>query len=298
MFNFFGLFDSKLPPLEQMAKCRQKHNWAGLVRACYRLGLSYMELSSLNQARLWLHRADTIYSADDKVYKKVGKKLIENCSDFIGTLESASLIYNDLPDQIAEKTEDMPDEKIRLWGLLSLARLVNLGNRLASLPGCEALGKLGWAVDTVAKSFRKPLTEREFDGLRDLGSSLYELGDSTDFWGIGSEISVPGGPPFQVFDLNGTCVHLEIDAYLDAHVKMTLARENGEEPPEPETGIIAGALLPDYYVRTSAGRPEDKEKVNAEVERIWKDYEFICSDFTWEQILQKIAEYKEFDILA
>ena len=296
MFNLFG--KKSLSSEESLAECQRKQNWAGLAKACYQMGVDAMEHGELNRAQLWLHRADTIYSAQDSVYKKVGDRLIDDCSDRIGALEEEALLYNDLPSQIEEKAGEIPDTQVRLWGLLSLARLVNLGGRLAVLPGCEALGRLGWAVDTVLNTLRNPPTEAEFSGLRDLSSALYELGDSPSFWGLGSEIPVSGGAPFQIFDLNGMMgVHLEIDAYLDGHLERLLALGQGEEPPTPETGVIASTLLPDYYVRTGAGRLEEVPQIKAELERIQSDYEFICSDITWEQISRRVEEYKTLDLL-
>lgn len=297
MFHLFGKKENS--PAERLAECQKKQDWAGLVKTYYQMGVDAMETGDLNKAILWLHRADTIYSARDAVYKKVGEKLADDCSDRIGTLEEEPLLYNDIPAQVEEKADEMPDTQIRIWGMLSLARLVKLGEKLSVLPGCEALGKLGWAIETVLNSFRHPLTEEEFNGLRDLGGALYDFGDTPSFWGMGSEIPVPGGVPFQIFDLNGMMgVHLEIDAYLDGHLKMTSALAQGMEPPAPETGLIACTLLPDYYVRTGAGKPEEVPRIKAELDRIWSDYEFVRSDVTWEQIGQRVAEYRNLDILA
>ncbi len=297
MLNLFG--KKAVSSEEGLAECQRKQNWAGLAKTCYQMGVGAMERGELNRAQLWLHRADTIYSAQDSVYKKVGDQLIDDCSDRIGALEEESLLYNDVPSQIEEKAREMQDTQVRIWGLLSLARLVKLGGRLADLPGCEALGRLGWAVDAVLNTLLNSPTETEFNGLRDLCSALYELGDSPSFWGLGSEIPVSGGAPFQVFDLNGMMgVHLEIDAYLDGHLERLLALGQGEESPDPETGIIACTLLPDYYVRTGADKPEEVPQIRAELERIRSDYEFVCSDVTWEQIIRRVEEYKTLDLLA
>lgn len=297
MFNLFGKKEN--PPRERLAECTRKRDWAGLVKAYYQLGVDAMEQGNLNEAVLWLHRADTIYSAQDDLYEKAGEKLTDDCSQRIGQLEDESLLYNDLPALVEEKSEGLRYNKVRIWGLLSLARLVKLGERLADLPGCGVFGKLDWVVDTVLKSFQAPLTEEEFNGLRDLCGALYELGDDPAFWGLGSEISVPGGAPFQVFDLNGLMgIHLEIDAYLDGHLQMICALAEEEEPPEPETGIILGALLPDYYVRVGAGNLENIPQIQAELARIWSDYEFVSSDISWEMVEERIAEYKKLDVLA
>lgn len=296
----FHLFGKKSGDLENhVAECQKKQDWAGLAKAYYQLGVAAMEEGNLDRAQLWLNRADTIYSADDDVYKKVGEKLIDDCSERIGQLEEESFFYQNIPAWINERAEELPDVRARVWGLLSLARLVKVGERLSVLPGCEVLGKLGTAVDVVLKSFQQPPTEKEFNELKNLCGELYELGDEPDFWGRGSEIALPGRAPFQVFDLNGLMgAHLEIDAYLDGQLKMVCAFGQGEEPPVPETGIIAQPLLPDYSVRTEDGKPEENPRIQAELERIQNDYEFVCSDMTWDLVTQKVAEYKALDILA
>lgn len=296
----FKMFGKKADSLEdQLAECQQKKDWAGMAKIYYKMGVAAMDKGELNQAQLWLSRADTIYSADDKVCKKVGEKLMDDCSERMGQLEEAPLLYNNIPAQVEEVAGELGDAKVRIWGLLSLARLVRLGERLGALPGCEVLGKLGWAVDVVLKTFQEPPTEEEFNGLRALSSGLYELGDAPAFRDAGNEIEVPGSAAFQVFDLNGMMgAHLEIDAYLDAHLRMVSALSRGEEPPAPETGVIAEALLPDYYVRTGAGKLEEVPRIKAELDRIWSDYRFLCGDITWELVAQKVEEYKKLDILA
>lgn len=297
MFHLFGKKTSD--PLERLAEYQKKQDWAGLVKLYYHMGVQAMEAGDLNRAQLWLTRADTIYSADDDIYKKTGEKLIDDCSERIGQLEEENFFYQEIPARISEMAENLPDVSVRVWGLLSLARLVKPGERLSVLPGCEALGKLGPAVDTVLKSFQAPPTEKEFNEVKNLCGELYELGDEPDFWGKGSEIALQGRAPFQVFDLNGLMgAHLEIDAYLDGQLKMICAFGQGEEPPAPETGIIAQPLLPDYYVRTGEGRPEEMPRIKAELDRIWSDYAFVSSDMSWELVGRKVAEYKELDILA
>ena len=295
----FHLFGKKGAALEaRLADYQRKQNWAGLAKACYQLGAEAMDKGNSNRALLWLGRANTIYSAEDGIYEQVREKLIDDCSDRLVHLEGEHILYNDVPAKVGEMAEPLGDVKVRVWGLLSLARLVKLGEKLAALPGCEIFGKLGWAVDALLGSLQEPLTVKEAEELQELCSAFYTFGDSPEFWGLGSGIIVPGGSPFQVFDLNGMMgVHLELEAYLDSHLKMVCAREQGEELPVPETGIIVGALLPDYYIRTGAGRLEEIPQIKDELERIWSDYEFVCSDITWELIAQRIDVYRELDVL-
>ena len=296
----FKLFGKKEPasPEERLAECRKKRDWAGLCQAYYHLGAAAMDQGDLNHAHLWLHRADTIYSAQDEVYEKAGSQLADDCSGRIGQLEEARILYNGVPAQVEERAEGLGDTRVRIWGLLSLARLVNLGNRLATLPGCGALGSLGWAVDTALASFQAPPPEEAYSRLKALAGALYELGDDPAFWGAGSAADVPGGAPFQVFDLNGLMGLLEMEAYLSSHLDMISALIQGQEPPAPEAGIITGALLPDYYVRTGSERLEEVPQIQAELERIWNDYGFVCSGPSWEAVAERVTRYKELDILA
>ncbi len=304
MFGFLGKKESGTPE-ERLAECQRKKDWVGLARACYDLGVAAMDRGAENEAVLWLHRADTVYSAKDEVFEKMDKKrlfhpgIADDCSDRIGTLEDAPLLYNTVLSEIEEKAEELDGgPKIRLWGLLSMARLVKLGERLAALPGCEVLGQLGWAVDMIRRSIQKRPGQEEYQRLMDLCNDLYDLSDSEDFF-AGGEIPVSGGAPFQVFDLNGMGVLLELNGYVDSHLRLVAALSQGKEDvPAAETGVIGCALLPDYYVRTRGGKPEDAPQVQAELQRVWSDYDFLCGELTWEQVDRRLAEYKALDILA
>ncbi len=297
----FGLFGKKeaAAPEERLANLQNKKDWAGLAKAYYELGTAAMEQGDLNHAQLWLHRADTIYSADDTTYEKVGDKLTDDCSDRIGTLEDEEgLLYNAVPAQIEEKAEELNDLRVRIWGLLSIARLVRLGERLAALPGCEALGQLGWAVDMMFNSLQQPPTQEEFQRLMDLCNSLYELNGRPVYYT--GQVDVPGGAPFQVFDLNGMMgVEQELNDYIDSHLRLLAAlSQEAEELPAAGSSIVACALLPDYYIRTGAEELNDVPQIRAELARVEDDYRFVSSSFTWEQAAQKISEYKQLDILA
>ena len=298
-----GLFEKKKDPQERAAKSLEKKDWQGLSRAYYDMGVSAMESGDLNSAVLWLSRADTIYSANDETFAKTSKnglfrkEIVDDCSTRIGTLEDAPLLYNDFPAQVEEKAEELSDIQVRIWGLMSIARLVNLGSRLGALPGCEVLGRLGRVVDIMLESFREPVTEDQYNLLMDTCNALYDLGDSEAFYG-GNEIEVPGGPAFQVFDLNGMMgVHLELNGYLDNHLRFISALIRREEPPVAESSMVGCTLLPDYYVRSGAKDLEEVPQIKAEMERIESDYAFLCSGITWEEVGRRVAEYKKLDIL-
>ncbi len=304
MFGFLGRKESKTPA-DRLADCQKNRDWIGLVKTYYDLGVTAMDGGKLDEATLWLHRADTIYSAKDEVFEKASKKrlfrpeIADDCSGRIGTLEDAPLLYNTLPAEVEEKAESLHGgPKVRLWGLLSIARLVKLGERLAALPGCETLGQLGWAVDMVFQSLQSAPSREDYQRLLDFCNSLYDLSDSEAFY-AGGEIDVPGKAPFQVFDLNGMGVLLELNAYLDSHLRLVAALTQGKtDLPDEENGSVCCALLPDYYVRTLGRKPEEVPQVQAELQRIRSDYDFVCSVLSWDQAWQRLDGYKRQDILA
>ena len=298
MFGLFGKKETKTPE-DRLAECEKKQDWAGLSKTYYELGVAAMEQGDLNRAQLWLHRADTIYSADDNVYEKVGEQMMDDCSERIGQLEEEeALFYNAIPAKIEEETEELEDPQVRIWGLLSIARLVKLGERLSRLPGCEILGQLGWAVDMMLLSLQKPPAQEDFKRLMDVCNGLYELNGKKGYYT--GEIEVPGGKPFQVFDLNGMMgIDLELNEYIDSHLRLIAALSQGEEElPAGAVGIIGCVLLPDYYVRTGAGKLEEVPQIRAELAHIASDYEFVTTDLTWEKAARRIEEYKNLDILA
>ncbi len=297
MFGF-GKKEAKTPE-ERLAELQKKRDWTGLAKAYYELGVEAMDKGDLNWAQLWLHRADTIYSADDDVYDEVGEKLTDDCSDRIGALEEEEdLLYNAVPAQIEEKAGGLEDPQVRVWGLLSAARLVKLGERLAKLPGCEVLGQLGWAVDMMFKSFQTPPAQEEYQRLMDVCNALYELNGKAVYYT--GEVEVPGGAPFQLFDLNGMMgTEQELNGYIDGHLRLIAALSQGaEELPIAESGAVGCALLPDYYVRTGSAKPEEAPRFKAELDRIWSDYDFVRSGLTWEAVGERLSKYKELDIFG
>ena len=298
MFGLFGKKEEKAPE-ERLAGLQNKKDWAGLSKAYYEMGKAAMDRGDLNHAQLWLHRADTIYSADDATCEKVGDKIMDDCSDRIGALEEeGGLLYNSLPAQIEEKAEELNDPQLRIWGMLSIARLANLGGRLARLPGCEVLGELGWAVDMMFKSIQEAPSQEEYQRLMSVCNGLYELNSKPAYYT--GEIEVPGKAPFQVFDLNGMMgVEQELNDYIDSHLRLLAALSQGaEELPAAGSSIVACALLPDYYIRTGAEELSQVPQIKAELQRIQSDFELVRDRFTWEETAKKIAEYKQLDILA
>lgn len=299
----FGLFGKKEKKEDHLKDLAAKEDWTGLAKVCYDMGKGAMERGELEKATLWLCRADTIYSASDEVYEKAGKprlfrkEITEDCPDRIAELEEADTLYNAVPAEAEEKAEELDAEQLLYWNLLSAARLTVLCGRLGKLPGCEVLGELGWAVETVLRALRSPVSQEEYQRLRDLCGALYELGDSPAFYG-GGEIEVPNGPAFQVFDLNGmTGVHLMLESFLDGVLRNLDSLSQGQGFSEPGEPIAGCALVPDYYVRTGAGKLEDVPQIQAELERIRDDWAFVSGGPSWEELAARTERYQTLDIL-
>lgn len=253
----FGKKEDKAPE-KRLADLQRKKDWAGVSRTYYELGVDAMDAGDLYKAQLWLYQEDTIYSADDNIYDKVGEKLMDDCSDRIGRLEDEDgLFYNAIPAEIEARAEDL------------------MFHSLQTLPSQEA-----------------------YQRLMDMCNALYELNGKPVYYS--GEIEVPGGGSFQLFDLNGLFgVEQELNGYTDNHLRLLAALSQGaEELSEAEIGIVGCALLPAYYVRTSVDRMEDVPQIKAELQRIWSDYDFVRSGFTWEEAGKRITDYKQLDILT
>ncbi len=300
--NLLQLFRDVIPTrnmdeMEQrLVRAQEREDLPALAKIYYDMGVHCMKNGDPNRAMLYLSRSDTIFSSNDDVYDQVRESVREDCSKRIGELEEMPLLTNQIPEQVEETAALLLDDiQTRLWGLLTLARLTKVGQRLCGLPGCEILGELGRITDLILQSFQQPITQEEFQFLMDACDQLYELGDDECFSDLTQEADVPGGAPIQAFDLNGLLVLTELNLYLDSHLRLL---SQGPESSEAEPGLIACALLPDYYLRTCREDLSLLPQIQQEIARIQDDCEFVRSNIGWQDIAERIAKYKELDILA
>lgn len=301
LFDLLQLFRDVLPArnmeeLEQrLARAQERHDLPALTKIYYDMGVHCMKNGDPNRAMLYLSRSDTIFSSRDDVYEQVRESLREDCSRRIGELEEMPLLTNEISERMEEQAENFLDDvQIRLWGLFTMARLVKVGEYLSGLPGCEVLGDLGQAVDLILRSFQEAISQEEYQFLMDICDRLYELADDECFSDMTQQVEIPGGKPLQAFDLNGLLVLTELNLYLDSHLRL-LAQ--GPDNSNAETGLIPCALLPDYYLRTCQSDLSRLPRISQEAARIEDDYEFVRSRITWKDIADRVARYKELDIL-
>ena len=299
--NLLQLFRDVLPTrnldeLEQrLVRAQERKDLPALAKIYYDMGVCCMKNGDPNRAMLYLSRSDTIFSSDDDVYEQVKESVREDCSQRIGELEEMPLLTNQISEQVEETAEFLLDDiQTRLWGLLTLARLTKVGQRLSSIPGCEILGELGKITDLILQSFQQPITQEEYQFLMDACDQLYELEDDESFSDLTQQADVPGGAPIQAFDLNGLLVLTELNLYLDSHLRLL---SEGPENSDAESGLIPCALLPDYYLRTCKEDLSLLPQIKQEITRIQDDCEFVRSKMTWQDLSERIAQYKELDIL-
>lgn len=296
-------FFKKIPMAKKMEKLENQlfqaqadRDLVKLSKAYYNIGVTYMKNGDYDRAIVYLSRSDTIFSSDDDVYEAVGDDIIEDCSERIRKLENSPILTNQIREYIDNLSKNLDDNQIRLWGLMTIARLVKVFDRLSVLPECEVLGKLDKIVDLILKSIREgDIAETEFDFIFDVCNRFYELQDSGDFSNMFRQVEVPENPPIQIFDLNGFLVLTELNIYLDTYC-MFLSKI--EEEGMSEIDIVPCAILPDYYLLTDKGVLSQNPKIQKEIERILSDYEFVCSNIDWKDISERVSKYKDLDILV
>lgn len=158
MFQLFQLFQKKpaaqsLETLQtQLDNARRKKDAPKLAQAYYALGVYHMERDDPERADLYLGRADAIFSARDDIYDKVPELIREDCAQRLAQLESMSLLPGRLTAHIEERAEQLDSVQLRLWGLMTLARLNKVGLALSAVPGCQILGQFRRAVELTLRS--------------------------------------------------------------------------------------------------------------------------------------------------
>ena len=300
--NLLQLFHDVIPARnmeefeQRLTKAQEREDLPALSKIYYDLGVHCMKNDDPNRAMMYLSRSDSIFSSRDDIFDQVKESVREDCSDRIGELEELPLLTNQIPEEIEQLAgQYLDDLRIRIWGLFTISRLVQVGSRLSVLEGCEVLGELGTAVDLMFRSFQEPISQEEYQFLFDVCNELYDLGDSESFTDMTRQVDVPNTAPIQAFDLNGLLTLTELNLYIDSHLRLL---SGGPKNSDAETGVIACALLPDYYLRSCKDDLSKLPQIQREIERIQSDLDFICSQFTWQDAAERIAAYKELDILS
>lgn len=281
---------------EQSASWEEKAVLTETAESCYRRGKEYLKKGDLERARLYLERASTLYSNFEQVFDE-SEMLMEDCDEQIGALEEEDLLYNELLEQVTERSEELSNTQNYLWGFLSLARFQGVFEKLSACPGCGILGELKKVLDLFGEGLSRALSEEEQEYLQDFITRFYDFGDSETFADTSNQAAVSGGKMLQVFDLNGnstfSCMHIFMD-------KCIYAFCNGgplEDAEPAETDFIANTVLIDHFVRTYEEELRSIPKVQEEIERIWSDYDFVRTGPDAAAVAARMDTYRKMDIV-
>ena len=281
---------------EQSASWEEKAKLTETAESCYRRGKEYQRKGDLERARLYLDRASTLYSNFEQTFDE-SEVLMEDCDEQIGALEEEDLLYNELLEQVTERSEELSNTQNYIWGLLSLARFQGVFEKLSECPDCEILGELKKVLHLFCQGLGRPLNEEEQEYLQDFITRFYDFGDSEAFADTSNQIPVSGGKMLQVFDLNGnstfSCMHIFMD-------KCIYAFCNGgplEEAEPAETDFIANTVLIDHFLRTYEEELRSIPKVQEEIGRIWSDYDFVQTMPDAAAVAERMRVYQKMDML-
>lgn len=304
--GFFDRFKKQGEGIDLNA-LQAKGDGAGLVRAYYAMGKDCLAKGDQERARMWLGRAEAICSASDEVYEAVGDKTVDDISDLLGELEDAPVLVNRLTEEIGEGAKVLDDGQRALWGLLTFCRLEKLLTGAGTLPGCAVLGRTGEVIDTLLDVFGGRIDPSAVDRLAAYNNYLYELSDSPAYTDLRQTLPVAEGEPFQLFDLNGELVLTNLNLFVDYVLHGPLDPNKLSDPKEAQaaamldvdelSGVAACALLSDYYLRTRTGALEGMAPIQAEMERVRADLEFVRSRPTEEAFRARAEEYRAMELL-
>ncbi len=283
---------------KQEAAWEEKTELTETAEICYRRGKEYQRKGDLERARLYLERASTLYSNFDQVFDE-SEVLMEDCDEQIGALEEEDLLYNELLEQVTEKAEELSNCQNYIWGLLGVARLQTVFERLSVCPGCGILGELRRVLDLFCQGLVRNLTEEEREYLQDFITRFYDFGDSESFADTANQVDTGDNQALQVFDMNGnsmfTCMHIFLDKCIYAFCG---GFENVENAEPAETDFIACTLMEDYYLRTCEGDIRDLPQIREETSRIWSDCEFVQAEPDMQAVVERMDGYRKLDILS
>ena len=270
---------------------------AKLSETYYELGKEYQEKGDLDRARLYLERASTLYSNFDQVYDAC-QRFMDDCDERIGDLEEADTLTNEVLWQVQERAEELNNAQKYLWGMMSLARFQVVFQHLADCENCRVLGELSRVLDMLYRTVGQKSVQEDLEYSLSFITRFYDFCDSVDFVNTKNQVQLDQGRVLQLFDLNGnstvTCLHVFVDKFISV---LREGFETVEENEEAEVDFIPCTLMADYYLRNFQGDLRQVPQVQAELERIWSDYEFVRDGASVQDVIHRAEKYRRLDIL-
>lgn len=287
-----------LPTAEGLAALQERGDLPGLARAYFALGEDCLNRGDRDRARMWLGRCQAVTEGSDQVYEAVGDKLIDRCSDLLLQLEGEGLFPDRMLEEIEESYDQLGGAEKRLWGLFTFCRLQTLLERAGQLPGCTQLRNTGEIIDLLLDHYYGEVDAAGWGKLKAYNDFLYGLSDSPAYTDLRQLVEVEGGAPLQLFDVNGEILLTELELYLDVVLHGEIVEGKAAELLQPQDlndqmGLVRGAMLTDYYLRTRDGGTEDQPEVQAEAARIRADWAFLLQNPDEGAVRARAAEYRQ-----
>ncbi|MCI8416308.1 MAG: hypothetical protein HFI33_02200 [Lachnospiraceae bacterium] len=281
---------------EQAALYEKKMELTKLAETYYQMGKAYQEQEDLERARLYLERASTLYSNFDEIYDAC-QGFMEDCDEYIGDLEEEALLGNEILEQVEEKAEELSNAQKYLWGLLSLSRFQVVFQKLADCENCRILGELSRVLDMLYRTVGQNSTEEDWDYSLDFITRYYDFCNSEAFVDTSNQVELDNGTTLQLFDFNGNstaiCLHLFVDTFISV---LQGGFDTVEENEDAEVDFIPCTLMADYYLRNYEGDIRQLPQVQAEISRIWSDYELVKSG-SIADVIHQVEKYRRMSIL-
>ncbi len=277
--------------LARLEEAKLRGDAAEISKIYYILGTRCMEDGDAARAILYLCRCDAFAGASDSVSGKLGRPLLDDCAQRLARLGEAPVLTSEIISQVMDRAKVLSDSQVRLWGLLTMARLAKVGQRLSVLQGCQALGRLGQTAKLVLRSLYRQVSPEEIGFLQETCSQIYRLVDSIYMLDPDSQVPAPLGP-LEALDLNGGMAYTQLNLYLDNHLRFLNNRSV-----RPEAGLIPCALLSDYYLRVQDGPLERMPQIQAELRRVQDDQKFLRDSPTRDALTERVKRYLATDIL-
>lgn len=274
--------------LESLQKAQKSKDFVKVAKLYYQLGEFYYQQGNKEKAWLYLNRFDNLSGSRDDIYGKIPEKQMDQASDWIGELEESDLYLNELMNWTEEEAEGLDVIQKAKWNLLTLARFEKLFLQLSKLPGFELLSNYGRIVEILAQAIYSPIGEAEYGEVLKFVQAFYPFTDSEAMADVSNRIVIEGGADFEAYDLQGGCTLLNMYTLMDDILQYA---EQRRDMGDIGTDLLSNVLLADYYIRTHEEPLREIPAVQAEVNRIRKDLEFVKSNPVRETFMEQMKQH-------
>lgn len=280
--------------LESLKQAQARKNYVETARLYFQIGETYLKQGNQEKAWLYIEKFDALSGSQDEIYEKIPEKMMDQASEWIDEFEGSGMYVYELRDWAEGQSEELLGIQKVKWNLLTMARFVKLFDKLSAFPGFELLADYGKVAEILAQALYHPITEEEYHLVLEFVKDFYPFTDSEELADVSNRISLEGGLDFEGYDLIASDTLLNLYTLLDDLLQTAELRiENAEV----NTDFVTNSIMAGYYVRTHEEPLQEIPAVQAEVERIRSDYEFVA-DSDQESFLQRFHEYKEIMILS